>query len=204
MVAYSISRYNKHKSKEEIVKQIKEIYIVIKEKYTSITNEDDYLLCALCVINDVQAETVNDFIENVFDHLSGANISSKNAVQGLANAIMLNGSSGEMYRSIDLIMQLEKRNIKIADQFLPLIGILSNHNPRKYADIVEGVIEYLCEEEFEYEYYLDKGFRTIIAIVITSFCTIANKKRYIDELLAQGIISFIDSKNKGIFAEALS
>ena len=108
-----------------------------------------------------------------------------------------------MYRSMEFIQQLQKRNIKIANQFLPLIGVLSNYNPRRNADIVEGVIEYLCDEEVEYEYYLDKGFRTIIAIVIISFCAVSNKRRYIDELLAQGIISFINSKNKGIFEEVL-
>ena len=44
----------------------------------------------------------------------------------------------------------------------------------------------------------------IIAVVIVSFCTISDKRRYIDELLAHGVISFINSKNKGIFEEALS
>ena len=43
-----------------------------------------------------------------------------------------------------------------------------------------------------------------IAVVIVSFCTISDKRRYIDELLAHGVISFINSKNKGIFEEALS
>ena len=32
---------------------------------------------------------------------------------------------------------------------------------------------------------------------------LVDKKRYIDELLAQGILSFINSKNKGIFEEVL-
>lgn len=204
LTAYVISRYNKLRSKREIVTKIKEIYIILKEKYSNITNEDDYLLCALWVINNVQADTVDDFIENVFEHIANSNIRSKNGVQGLANAIMLNGSSGDMYRSIEFILQLEKRNIKIAYQFLPLIGILTSYNPRKYVDIVEGVIEYLCDEEFEYECYLDKGFRTVIAIAIVSFCTACDKKRYIDELLAQGIVSFIKSKNKGIFEEVVN
>ena len=35
----------------------------------------------------------------------------------------------------------------------------------------------LCEKEYEYEYYMDKGFRTIIAIVIVSFCTSFRKKK---------------------------
>ena len=203
LTAFTISKYAQLKDKRYIISKIKELFIILKEKYSNITSEDDYLLCTLWVINDIQADTVDDFIENIFNHISDSNIRSKNGIQGLANAIILNGSSGEMYRSMEFILQLQKRNIKIANQFLPLIGVLSNYNPRRNVDIVEGVIEYLCDEEVEYEYYLDKGFRTIIAIVIISFCSISNKRRYIDELLAQGIISFINSKNKGIFEEVL-
>lgn len=203
LTAFTISKYTKLKDKKEIINKIKELYIILKEKYYDITSEDDYLLCTLWVINNIHAETVDDFIENIFNHIADSHISSKNGVQALANSIILNGSSGEMYRSMEFIQQLQKRNIKIANQFLPLIGVLSNYNPRRNADIVEGVIEYLCDEEVEYEYYLDKGFRTIIAIVIISFCSVSNKRRYIDELLAQGIISFINSKNKGIFEEVL-
>ena len=203
LAAFTISKYCRYKEKREIIEKVKELYIIIKEKYNDITNEDDYLLCTLLVINNVQADTVDDFIENIFEHIASSNIRSKNGVQGLANAIILNGSSGEMYRTMEFMSYLEKRNIKIANQFLPLIGVIANYNPRRNVDIVEGVIEYLCDEEGEYEYYIDKGFRNIIAIVIVAFCTMANKKRYIDELLAQGILSFINSKNKGIFEEVL-
>lgn len=203
LTAFTISKYIRNRDKKEVVIKIKEVYALLKEKYSNITNEEDYLLCALWVINDIQVETVDDFIENIFDHIADSNIRSKNGVQSLANAIILNGSSGDMYRSMEFMMKLQNRNIKIANQFLPLLGIISNHNVRRNVDIVEGVIEYLCDEEGEYEYYMDKGFRTIIAIVIISFCTISNKKRYLDELLAQGVISFINSKNKGIFEEVL-
>lgn len=203
LTAFTISKYCKYKEKRDIIKKVKELYIILKEKYNDITNEDDYLLCTLLVINNVQLGTVDDFIENIFEHIATSNIRSKNGVQGLANAIILNGSLGEMYRTMEFMLYLEKRNIKIANQFLPLIGVVANYNPRKNVDIVEGVIEYLCDEEGEYEYYIDKGFRTIIAIVIVAFCTITDKKRYIDELLAQGVLSFINSKNKGIFEEVL-
>lgn len=203
LTAFTISKYCKYKDKRDIIKRVKELYIILKEKYNDITNEDDYLLCTLLVINNVQLGIVDDFIENIFEHIATSNIRSKNGVQGLANAIILNGSLGEMYRTMEFMLYLEKRNIKIANQFLPLIGVVANYNPRKNVDIVEGVIEYLCDEEGEYEYYIDKGFRTIIAIVIVAFCTITDKKRYIDELLAQGVLSFINSKNKGIFEEVL-
>lgn len=203
LTAFTISKYTRYKDKKDIILNIKELYIILKEKYSNITNEDDYLLCTLWVINNIQVDIVDDFIENIFDHIADSHIRSKNGVQGLANAIILNGSSGDMYRSMEFMLQLQKRNIKIANQFLPLVGVLTNYNPRRNVDIVEGVIEYLCDEEGEYEYYIDKGFRTIIAIVIISFCTVANKKRYVDELLAQGVLSFINSKNKGIFEEVL-
>lgn len=203
LTAFTISKYCKYKDKRDIIKRVKELYIILKEKYNDITNEDDYLLCTLLVINNVQLGIVDDFIENIFEHIATSNIRSKNGVQGLANAIILNGSLGEMYRTMEFMLYLEKRNIKIANQFLPLIGVVANYNPRKNVDIVEGVIEYLCDEEGEYEYYIDKGFRNIIAIVIVAFCTITDKKRYIDELLAQGVLSFINSKNKGIFEEVL-
>ncbi|MBX9138211.1 MULTISPECIES: DUF4003 family protein [unclassified Clostridium] len=203
LTAFTISKYCRGKEKNDIISKIKELYIILKEKYSNITNDDDYLLCTLWVINNIQADTVDDFIENIFDHIADSHIRSKNGVQGLANAIILNGSSGEMYRTMEFMLQLQKRNIKIANQFLPLLGVISNYNPRRNVDIVEGVIEYLCDEEGEYEYYIDKGFRTIISIVITAFCTMTDKKRYIDELLAQGILSFINSKNKGIFEEVL-
>lgn len=203
LTAFTISKYCRYKEKREIIQKVKELYIILKEKYNNITNEDDYLLCTLWVINNIQADTVDDFIENIFDHISNSHIRSKNGIQGLANAIILNGSSGEMYRTMEFMLYLQKRNIKIANQFLPLLGVIANYNPRRNADIVEGVIEYLCDEEGEYEYYIDKGFRTIIAIVIVAFCTMSDKKRYIDELLAQGVLSFINSKNKGIFEEVL-
>ena len=204
LTAYVLARYGRDKKKEEIVDKIKELYYVLKEKYYSITHDDDYWVCALWALNNIEPEVVNDFIDNVFDHIADSSIRSKNGIQGLANAILLNGSSGHMYRSVELIQELEKRDIKLANQFLPFIGVLNNINPRRSVDLVEGVIEILCDEESEYEYYLDKGFRTIIAIAIISFCNTSGKNRYIDELLAHGILSFIDSKNKGMFSEVLS
>ena len=204
LTAYVIGRYGNPRKQDDIVYKLKESYILLKEKYNNITNEDDYLFCALWSINNIEVEVVNDFIENVYDHVADYNIRTKNGVQGLSNAMILNGSSGHMYRNMEFLLQLQKRDIKIANQFLPLVGVLSNTNPRRTVDLVEGVIEDLCDKEAEYEFYLDKGFRTIIAVVIVSFCTISDKRRYIDELLAHGVISFINSKNKGIFEEALS
>lgn len=203
LTAFTIVKNGRNKNRIEVIKKTKEVFYLLKEKYHNITKEDDYLVCALWALNDVKVETIDEFIDTVFDQIGKLNIKSKNGVQGLANAIILNGSSGNMYRTMEFILQLEKREIKLAHQFLPLLGVLSNITPRKYADMVEGVIEMLCEGEYEYEYYMDKGFRTIIAIVIVSFCTISEKRSYVDELLGHGVYCFIKSKNKGLFSEVL-
>lgn len=203
LTSYVIAKYGKNKDKVKLIDNMKSVYEVLKIKYNSITGEDDYLACALWALNDIDPETIHEFIELVFEQVNTMKIKSKNGVQGLSNALILNGSSGHMYRTAELIMQLEKREIKLAHQFLPLLGVLSNVTPRKYVDVCEGVIEYLCEEESEYEFYMDKGFRTIIAISIVSFCTIQEERMYIDELLAHGVYCFIKSKNQGLFSEIL-
>lgn len=204
LTSFVIAKYGKNKDKYKIANKMKEVFILLKEKYYNITGEDDYLVCALWALNDIEINTIDEFIETIYNNMTNLNIKSKNGIQGLTNAIMLNGSSGHMYKTIEFILQLEKRDIKLASQFLPLLGMLSNRDVRKSVDLIEGVIETLCEEESEYEYYMDKGFRTIIAITIISFTTINENKNYIDELLAQGVYCFIKSKNKGMFAEALA
>lgn len=204
LTSFVIAKYGKGIDKLKISRKMKDVFILLKEKYYNITGEDDYLVCALWALNDIDITTIDEFIETIYDNITNLNIKSKNGIQSLTNAIMLNGSSGHMYKTMEFILQMEKREIKIAQQFLPLLGVLSNRDMRKSIDLIEDVVETLCEEESEYEYYMDKGFRTIIAISIISFNTIGDNRNYIDELLAQGVYSFIKSKNKGMFAEALA
>lgn len=204
LTSFVIAKYGKGIDKLKISRKMKDVFILLKEKYYNITGEDDYLVCALWALNDIDITTIDEFIETIYNNITNLNIKSKNGIQSLTNAIMLNGSSGHMYKTMEFILQMEKREIKIAQQFLPLLGVLSNRDMRKSIDLIEDVVETLCEEESEYEYYMDKGFRTIIAISIISFNTIGDNRSYIDELLAQGVYSFIKSKNKGMFAEALA
>ncbi|MGL5084580.1 MAG: DUF4003 family protein [Clostridium sp.] len=204
LTAFVIVKYGKSENRASIVKKSREVFYLLKEKHYNITKEDDYLVCALWALNDIDVDTINEFIDIVFQQIKKVNIKSNNGVQGLANAIILNGSSGHMYRTMEFLLQLEKRDVKVAQQFLPLLGVVTNGTPRKYVDRVEEVIEELCEEEYEYEYYMDKGFRTIIATVIVSFSTSVGKKRYIDELLGHGIYCLIKSKNKGLFSDILA
>ena len=204
LTSFVIAKYGKDKDKHNVAKKMKSVFILLKEKYYNITGEDDYLVCALWALNDIDINTIDEFIETIYNYMANLNIKSKNGIQSLTNAIMLNGSSGHMYKTIEFILQMEKKDIKIAQQFLPLLGILSNRDVRKTINLIDVVINTLCEEESEYEYYMDKGFRTIIAITIISFTTINDERDYIDELLAQGVYCLIKSKNKGMFEAALA
>lgn len=202
--AYVIAKYGKNKNKFEIAYKMKEVFFLLKAKYKNITGEDDYLVCALWALDDIEVKTIDEFIETIYSHMTELNIKSKNSIQGLTNAIILKGSSGNMYKTIEFMLLLEKKEIKIAQQFMPLLGVLNNKDSRRIVELIEEIIDYLCEEEGEYEYYMDKGFRTIIALCINSFSKIHDNGKYLDELLSLGVYCFIQSKNKSMFVEALA
>lgn len=204
LAAYVIAKYGKNKNKVEIAYKMKEVFFLLKGKYKNITGEDDYLVCALWALDDIEVKTIDEFIETIYNHMTELNIKSKNSIQGLTNAIILKGSSGNMYKTIEFMLLLEKKEIKIAQQFMPLLGVLNNKDSRRIVNTIEEIIDYLCEEEGEYEYYMDKGFRTIIALCINSFSNIHDNGKYVDELLSLGVYCFIQSKNKSMFVEALA
>lgn len=201
--AYVFAKYYKEEDINVVIYRMKEVFNLLKKKYENITNEDDYLIAALWALNEIDIETIEEFLENVFNQMKSINIKSKNSIQGLANAIILKGSSGNMYKTLELMIQMEKNNIKIAPQFLPLLGVLTNKDIRNSSVRIKEVTDKLKEEESEYEYYIDKGFRTIIALSIISFSCDREEREYIDELLVLGTFSFIKSKNKGVMYEAL-
>ncbi|WP_300380971.1 DUF4003 family protein [Clostridium sp.] len=204
LVAYVITKNGRNKDKREIANKMREVFLVLKEKYKNITGEDDYLVCALWALDDIEVNTIDEFIETIYNHMTELNIKSKNSIQGLTNAIILKGSSGNMYKTIEFMLLLEKREIKIAQQFMPLLGVLNNKDSRRIVKSIEKIIDYLCEEEGEYEYYMDKGFRTIIALCINSFSNFYDNGNYLDELLSLGVYCFIKSKNKSMLEEALA
>lgn len=204
LTAYVLAKYNKYKDINDVIYRMKEVFNSLKRRYENITNEDDYLISALWALNDIDIESIEEFIENIFNEMKYISIKSKNSIQGLTNSLILKGSSGNMYKTLELMIQMENNNIKIASQFLPLIGVLTNKDIRNSSNLIEKVTSKLKEEESEYEYYIDKGFRTIIALSIISFSSDREEREYVDELLAVGTFSYIKSKNKGVIYEALA
>lgn len=205
LTSYVLVKYGQKENRFFDISNIKEIFSLIKERYDNVTNEEDYLECALLTLTNVNNDKVVDNIDVVVNSLSELDMFSKNSVQGLAMAILLNKSAFDLYNINELLIEFERRDMKISHQFLPLLGII-NHNKsaKEYVDEVNEVIKYLCEEEALYEFYMDKSFRTFIAIAIIELSKKDKKERYVKELLSVCVYSFLLSKNQGVFSEILA
>ena len=82
--------------------------------------------------------------------------------------------------------------------------MIKNQDLDKSIENINEVIEYLCNEESEYSFYIDKDFRNMIAFTIVFMDYDEYKIKYVDELLAFGTYSFLLSKNQGILNEVLA
>jgi hypothetical protein len=130
---------------------------------------------------------------------------SNNSIQGLAMTLMLNKNKLAADRMKELLVEFEKEDIKVNHHLLPLLGAISGpEEPKKYINKINEVIQYLCDEDGQYEFYMDKGFRMFIGIVIMEYSRNCKDERYINELLSVGIYSMLVSKNQCILEEVLA
>ncbi|WP_275542706.1 DUF4003 family protein [Clostridium taeniosporum] len=203
--AYSIVKYVDKENRKDIIHKTKEIYKIIKSKYGNVTKEDDYLFCTLLAINCTKFDSITEYMEKVFNYVLNLDLFSNNSVQGLTNTILLNEYEDAICKAEELLRSLEENDFKISNQFLSVLGVLvEKQDIHEIIDKMKDVVEYLCDEELEYEFYIDKGFRNIIVLVIT-FMSLKNKNiKYLDELLAFSTYSFLISKNQGVFNEVLA
>lgn len=205
LTAYTIVKHSKRDEREEIICKTKDVYELMKERYDNVTNEEDHLGCCLLALNKVSGRNLNESMSNVFETVSELDMFSKNSVQGLAMALSLNKKTKHLNRVRDLLVEFEENDMKISHQFLPLLGVTSiNKNIQDYINEVNEVIEYLSEEDSQYEFYMDKSFRTFIAIALIEFSKDIKEERYLEELLSMGVYSFLVSKNQGLFSEILA
>lgn len=205
LASYSIVKYTCEEEREAVMKKMVHIFNSIKEKHGNLTKQDDYLLCALLAINGCEIESITEYMEMIFDYISDLHLFSKNGAQGLTNSILLNSNDNVKDNVSKLLIELENNDLKIGYQFLQLLGVLvDDQNIDKSIGMIKQVIEYLCAEESEYDFYIDKDFRNMIALVIVFVTDRIKSNKYIDELLAFGTYSFLLSKNQGIFNEILA
>ena len=205
LAAFSVVRYVEKDNRELILKRTRHIFNIMKQKYGNLTKEDDYLLCTLLAIKGLKFDCMTEYMEFIFNYMHDLKLFSDNGVQCLTNSILLNSNENTPGKVSELIFALGKNDLKIGHQFLQLLGIMvEDQDIEKSVDKMREIIEYLCEEESEYNFYIDKDFRNMIGFVI-AFNDYDNiNKKYIDELLAFGTYSFLVSKNQGILNEVLA
>ena len=203
--AYAIVKHGNKKQLDLIMKNMMEIYKVMKVNYKDITNEEDYLECALLALNGVDKEKSRVYMEKWFNSVVKLNMFSKNGVQGLTLALLLNQNNPEFNLVSEFLREFEKQDIKISHQVLALLGIAAGEEePKEYVRKVKNVIEYLCDEEYEYEFYMDKSFIAFISIALVEMTKDNTNDKFLDELISMVVYSFITSKKQGIVSEILA
>ena len=141
----------------------------------------------------------------IFNYMHDLKLFSNNGIQCLTNSILLNSNENTPDKISKLLVALEENELKIGYQFLQLFGVMvENQDIEKSICDIKKIIEYLCDEESEYNFYIDKDFRNMIAFVIAFTESGNTEKKYVDELLAFGTYSFLVSKNQGIINEVLA
>lgn len=205
LTAYAIVKYSEERDFDDIINKTKHIYDDMKQRYDNVTNEGDHLHCSLLALNDVNTSDLYLKMDSLFELVSDFDMFSKNSVQGLAMTTLLNKDVEELNIIYKLLKEFEDRDIKVSHQFLSIIGMATvDGDVERYADKIDMVTDYLCKEDFQYEFYMDRSFRTFIAIMIIEFSKEVAEERYLEELLSMGVYSFLVSKNQGLFSEVLA
>lgn len=202
--AYALVQHGETIKNSKYIMDMKEIYDDMKKNYNEIINEEDYLECTLLALNKVNKDIVNNYMKNIFNTLTNFEEFSRNSIQGLTLALLLNKNKSSFIRVQQLLLEFKNKDIKVSHQFLPLIAISAgSYIAEEYSEKIIEISDYLCGEEYEYEYYMDASFRTFIAISILEYCD-NNSKKFLNELLAMGVYSFLVSKNQGIMSKVLA
>lgn len=203
--SYAIVKHSNKEKRTEIISNMMEIYKEMKKNYRDITNSEDYLECALLALNGIDKEKSVNYMESRFNSVVKLNLFSKNSIQGLTLALMLNHNNPEFNSIQELLNEFETQNIKISHQVLALLGIAAGtEDSKEYATKIKSVIEYLSSEESEYQFYMDRSFRAFIAIALVEVSKKEGREEYISELMLMVVNLFIKSKNQGLVAEVLA
>ena len=147
LTAYVIGRYGSARKQDEIVYKLKESYILLKEKYNNITNEDDYLLCALWSINNIEMKVVNDFIENNIEKVTGL------ANEDFERIVYLGSSTSKGIARESALKVLELTAGKVNASYDTPLGF--RHGPKSVVDDETVSVIYISNDEYTRKYDLD-------------------------------------------------
>lgn len=202
--SYIIVKYSKENSRKYVEENMYRLFNTMKKQFPHITGEEDYIALSLLAIEGIGEKELIYNISSILEHFNNNDMFSKNSVQGLMMALLINKNNITLDKIEELLLEFENRDMKVSHQFLPLIGVIAEEKSvNNYLDKIEEISKYLCEEEFEYEYYMDKSFREFISIAIIEFSR-EKEVKYINEIIAMCVYMFLNSKNQGIFCEVLA
>ena len=205
LASYSLVKYVKDEERFKYMVRMREIYDIIRTNYNNVTNHEDYLECALLAINNISNEEILSFMKKQYLRYDRKGILSNNSVQALSMTLLLNDNKVADENIYNLLVDFENTDLRVCHQFLPLLGVSGvSADTDEYIRKLNEVIRYLCDEEGEYEFYMDKSFRVFIAIMIIECCKNNKKERYLKELLSKGVYSLLVSKNQGVISEGLA
>lgn len=201
--SYLLTKYQKEIDIEYTVDRMRQIYFVLKYKNDNVTSNEDYVICTILAMSELKIETIYTSLEYVEGAFNDEEELSNNDVQGVTTSLVLNKENAQSVTAI--LEEFEKREIKISNKFLPLIGAINyGESVVGYVDKVEEVIDYISAEESSYEFFMDKSFRTLISINIIEGSKKNRRFKYMDEIIAFGVYSFLISKNQGLFEQSLA
>ncbi|MBE6051767.1 MAG: DUF4003 family protein [Clostridium sp.] len=205
LASYSLVKHVKDENRLKYMIRMREVYDVIRKNYNNVTNHEDYLECALLAMSGVSDEEILEFIKKQYLRYDKKGILTNNSIQALSMTLLLNKNDLADENVYNLLEGFEKTELRVCHQFLPLLGACEiEENTEVYIRKLNEVIKYLCDEEGEYEFYMDKSFRVFIGIMLIECCKQNKKERFLKELLSKGVYSLLVSKNQGVFSEGLA
>ncbi|MGL5417183.1 MAG: DUF4003 family protein [Clostridium sp.] len=206
LASYAICKHGQKEDYHKIYNNTKLIYDLLRKEFKDITDENDYLICALlgikCAKENEDIKETGEFVEYMFNYLLNLKEYSRNHLQLLATSALLNENINAQVKLKELINSFKEEDMIIGEEFLGIIGIANKTSTiGEYIEKVKIAIEYLCEEEGAYSFYMDKTFRVMIGITIIEYYNMNRNKsnnEYLEELLAFSIITFLSKKKQGV------
>ncbi|MGL4874501.1 MAG: DUF4003 family protein [Clostridium sp.] len=206
LASYAICKHSNGSDYYKIFNNTKLIYDLLRKEFRDITDENDYLICALlgikCAKENEDVKETGEFIEYMFNYLLNLKEYSRNHLQLLATSALLNENLNAQVKVKELINSFKEEDMIIGEEFLGIIGIANKEESIfEYIEKVKTAINYLYEEDGTYSFYMDKTFRVMIGIIIVEYYNLNKNKsnnEYLEELLAFSIVSFLGKKKQSM------
>jgi hypothetical protein len=162
--------------------RMKEVFALIKDRYSNVTSADDYIMCAILVALGLDNRKNIDIADKCYDKITSEDIMSNNGAQTLSNIICTDPEnySNNLDKAIEICEIVRSCVGSVQPQYAGIIGVASIlvKDVNKFMREVQTVETYLSETH-EYEFFMDKSFR----LMISMFMVIISKKQFGDGYL---------------------